>query len=211
MAKKQFSMNASQKEKYAELFSTALDTMEAEEWRKPWVTPRHTEPQNLKWRRPYRGMNNFLLTLLCAVRGWEVPLFMTFKQMQEMGLELNIATDKDGMAVLKDNGMPKYESAFPVVKMVMNAFKDGKRLSPKEYDELTDEERDECRRYFSMHAYPEFNVGQTDFAERFPERWAKLTALPPHNYERATNFILRRYEAIEREIHPLALPVKLAA
>ena len=186
MAKKQFTMNDSQKAKYAELFTTALDTMEDANYTKPWVSPNHGEPMNYKHKKAYRGMNNFFLTLLCSLKGWEVPFFLTFDQLTDMGLTLKIKTGEDGMPVFKDNGLPKFEDSFPVVKMLPFFYKDGKRLTPQEYDELTDEEKDECRRFFSMRAFPEFNLSQTDFAEKFPEKWAALTAMPEHDYAHGT-------------------------
>ena len=103
-----------------------------------------------------------------------------------MGLSLNMKTDEDGMPVFNDKGLPVFQSSFPVVKMLPNFYKDGKRLTPKEYDELSDEEKDECRRFFSMRAFPEFNLSQTNFKEKFPEKWEKLTAIPPHDYEQGT-------------------------
>ena len=39
MAKKQFTMNNQQKQKYAELFIKALDEMKGANYQKPWVQP----------------------------------------------------------------------------------------------------------------------------------------------------------------------------
>lgn len=187
MAKKMFTMNDKQKEKYAELFQTALDTMEGANYQKPWVAPRHGSPCNYKYKKPYRGMNDFFLTLLCAVKGWEVPMFLTFEQLTEMGLSLNLAMDEQGMPQFKDNGMPQFEQSFPVVKMLPKIYdKDGNRLTTKEYDALTDEEKAECRKYFSMRAFPEFNLSQTDFAQKFPDKWEDLTRVPEHDYAHGT-------------------------
>lgn len=183
-ARKGFQMNDKQKAKYAELFTVALDEMEDAAYTKPWVAPAHGEPANYQRRnKPYRGMNNFLLTLLCSIKGWETPYFLTFDQLTDMGLSLNMKFDKDGMPVFSDKGLPVFQGSFPVVKMLPNFYRDGKRLTPKEYDELSDEEKDECRRFFSMRAFPEFNLSQTNFREKFPEKWEKLTAIPPHDYE----------------------------
>ena len=186
-ARKGFQMNDKQKAKYAELFTVALDEMEGARYTKPWVAPAHGEPANYQRRsKPYRGMNNFLLTLLCSIKGWETPYFLTFDQLTDMGLSLNVKLDQDGMPVFSDKGLPVFQSSFPVVKMLPNFYKDGKRLTPKEYDELSDEEKDECRMFFSMRAFPEFNLSQTNFKEKFPEKWEKLTAIPPHDYEQGT-------------------------
>ena len=195
MAKKMFTMNDKQKAKYAELFATALDTMEGANYQKPWVAPKHWEPMNYKYQKPYRGVNNFFLTLLCAVRGWKVPMFLTFDQLTEMGLSLNVATDDDGMPQFKDNGMPQFEGSWPVVKKLPKFYKDGQRITPNEYDELSDEEKDQCRRFFTMRVFPEFNLSQTDFKEKFPEKWEELTHAPEHDYAEGT-----KDEVLERMI-----------
>lgn len=193
--KKQFQMNDKQKAKYAELFASALDTMEGAQWQKPWVAPHHGAPMNYKHKKAYRGINNFLLTLLCAVEGWEAPYFLTFNQAQDMGLTLNMKLDDEGCAIIKDNGMPQFEQSFPVVKMLPNFYRDGKRLTPQEYDALSDEEKDECRRYFSTRIFPEFNLSQTDFPTKHPDKWEKLTAVPHHDYK-----VGERDEVLEKMI-----------
>lgn len=185
--KRGFQMNDKQKAKYAELFTSALDAMENAEWKKPWVTPMHLSPANYQRRnKPYRGINDFLLTLLCAVKGWETPLFLTFDQLTDMGLSLNMIEDEDGNVVLKDNGMPQFEGSFPVVKILPNIYYEHKRITLKEYDELDEEEQKKCLKFFSMRAWPEFNLDQTDFASRYPEKYAELTRLPDHDYKDGT-------------------------
>ncbi len=49
-------------------------------WRKPWGGP-DQEPRNLQSRKPYRGVNVFLL----GCQGFESPYWVTFKQAQGMG------------------------------------------------------------------------------------------------------------------------------
>ena len=194
--KRGFQMNDKQKAKYAELFTSALDQMEDAQWTKPWVAPRHMSPANYaRKNRPYRGINDFLLTLLCAIKGWETPLFLTFEQLTDMGLSLNMMEDEDGNVILKDNGMPLFEGSFPVVKMLPNIYYEHKRITMKEYDELDEEEKEKCRKFFSMRAWPEFNLSQTDFKAKFPEKWEELTRLPEHDYQAGT-----RDEVLERMI-----------
>lgn len=193
MAKKEFKMNNEQKAKYAELFTTALDTMEGANYTKPWVAPNHGEPMNFEHKKAYKGMNNFFLTLLCAINGWEVPYFLTFKQITEMGLSLNMKTNQDGMPVFKDSGMPEFEKSFPVVKKLYNVYHNHEKITFEEYDQLTEEEKNECRWLSALRTYPEFNISQTNFAEKFPEKWKKLTQLPPHTYEAGkTDAVLER-------------------
>ncbi|RJP75716.1 MAG: DUF1738 domain-containing protein, partial [Candidatus Zixiibacteriota bacterium] len=49
-------------------------------WRKPW-NGGDSVPQNLISRKPYRGINVFLLSTL----SYESPYFLTFKQAKELG------------------------------------------------------------------------------------------------------------------------------
>lgn len=195
MAKKLFTMNNQQKQKYAELFTKALETMESAKWQKPWVSAHHGKPMNLKHKKAYRGCNDLFLNMLCAIRGWKTPYFLTFKQLTEMGLSLNIHTNDDGVAVLKDNGMPQMEQSFPVVKKLTNIYRNGEKITFDDYDELTDEEKDECRWYSALRIYPEFNIEQTNFKEVYPDKWKALTSIPEHDYKKGV-----RDEVLERII-----------
>ncbi|VGO12619.1 DNA primase TraC [Pontiella desulfatans] len=49
-------------------------------WRKPWVS-RDTRPQNLVSRKPYRGVNAFMLHMM----GYAQPYFLTIKQANQLG------------------------------------------------------------------------------------------------------------------------------
>ncbi len=49
-------------------------------WRKPWVS-RDARPQNLVSRKPYRGVNAFLLHMM----GYAQPYFLTIKQANQLG------------------------------------------------------------------------------------------------------------------------------
>lgn len=49
-------------------------------WRKPWVSS-GARPQNLFSRKPYRGVNAFLLHMM----GYAQPFFLTMKQANELG------------------------------------------------------------------------------------------------------------------------------
>lgn len=51
-------------------------------WRKGWVGG--MAPANYKGR-PYGGCNLFLLSILCEFEGWEHPVFLTYKQIEDMG------------------------------------------------------------------------------------------------------------------------------
>jgi antirestriction protein ArdC len=84
-------------------------------WHRPWNS--FGEPINLVTKRPYRGINVFLL--LCL--GYELPYFLTFKQAKKLGGTIkkgeksNLvvfykwleAKDDKGNVVIQDDGTPK--------------------------------------------------------------------------------------------------------
>lgn len=201
-------MSDGMKEKYAELFIDALDQMEASEYTMPWVSARMGQPCNLYRKgKPYKGVNAFLLTLLCGLKGWEVPYFLTKTDLKNedgsrkyKGLTANrtLKVGEDGMPVFSDKGEPifDYEHRFPVF-FFKPQYKDadGKRITEQEYDELTAEEQAECRTYWIQQSYLVYNLGQTDFKERYPDEWADMTREPEHEYKAG-----QRDEVLERMI-----------
>ena len=87
-------MTDKMKEKYADLFVSALDSMEGCAWQKPWLTPNNGVPCNIdRKRKPYKRVNAFLLQLLCTIEGYETPFFLTMKQMKERNIHTNIKLD----------------------------------------------------------------------------------------------------------------------
>ncbi|MBR1800639.1 MAG: DUF1738 domain-containing protein [Bacteroidaceae bacterium] len=186
-------MNNAMKAKYAELFTAALDTMERTQWQKPWVSPNSGIPCNLYRRnQPYKGVNHFLLKLLTAVMGFETPYFITFNEMVDGekkygGLRLNekLMLDANGMPVFNTKGLPKMErpAAFPVWKYLPRfKDKDGNKLTPYEYDQLTEEEKAECKRFFSLFNYWVWNIDQTNFKEVYPDDYATMVTPQRHEY-----------------------------
>lgn len=69
-----------------ELMIKKMETL-TEEWRKPWIADlAHGLPRNLRGT-PYRGGNILMLLFLSEIAGYRTPLFMTFKQAKEEGVE----------------------------------------------------------------------------------------------------------------------------
>ena len=70
-----------------ELMIKKMETL-TEEWRKPWIADlAHGLPRNLRGT-PYRGGNILMLLFLSEIAGYRTPLFMTFKQAKEEGLNI---------------------------------------------------------------------------------------------------------------------------
>lgn len=186
-------MNDNMKAKYVELFTDALDMMERSNWQKPWVSPHDGIPCNLYRRsQPYKGVNHFLLKLLCAVKGFETPYFITFNEMTDddkkfSGLKLTetVALDEAGMPAFDKKGLPlmKRPKSFPVIKYLPRfRDKDGNTLNVYEYDQLADEEKAECRRFFLLRTYYVWNIDETDFREKYPEDYEAMTTVQDHTY-----------------------------
>ena len=205
--KKLLEMSDAAKKKYAELFTKALATMEQAQWQKPWVQPHNGVACNLYRKdKPYRGVNDFLLNLLVDISGWNTPYFVTMKQMDDetlkySGLSLNKVEpkfDKDGMPMFDKDGNLRYkcEESFPVFKYLPKIYdKDGNKVTLEDYDAMTDEEQQECKRFFSLFVYSVWNIDQTDFATVYPDAYKAMTEVPKHDYE-----TMERDEALERMI-----------
>ena len=70
-----------------ELMIKKMETL-TEEWRKPWIADlAHGLPRNLRGTH-YRGGNILMLLFLSEIAGYRTPLFMTFKQAKEEGLNI---------------------------------------------------------------------------------------------------------------------------
>ena len=206
--KKLLEMSDSAKKKYAELFAKALATMEQAKWMKPWVRPHNGVACNLYRKdKPYRGVNDFLLNLLVELSGWNTPYFVTMKQMDDetlkySGLSLNKLEPKfdkeTGMPLFDKDGNLRYkcEESFPVFKYLPKIYdKDGNKVTLEDYDAMTDEEKAECKRFFSLFVYSVWNIDQTDFATVYPDAYKAMTETPAHDYE-----TMERDEALERMI-----------
>lgn len=142
-----------------ELMIKKMETL-TEEWRKPWIADlAHGLPRNLRGT-PYRGGNILMLLFLSEIAGYSTPLFMTFKQAKEEGLN-----------ILKGSG------SFPVFfwKLYIRHKETRKKIELAEYYSLPQEQRRQYDVLPVMRYYPVFNIDQTDMSEQQPERYASLT------------------------------------
>lgn len=142
-----------------ELMIKKMETL-TEEWRKPWIADlAHGLPRNLRGT-PYRGGNTLMLLFLSEIAGYSTPLFMTFKQAKEEGLN-----------ILKGSG------SFPVFfwKLYIRHKETRKKIELADYYRLPQEQRRQYDVLPVMRYYPVFNIDQTDMSEQQPERYASLT------------------------------------
>ena len=54
-------------------------------WRCPWKRGEAGIPRNLVSKKPYSGINPFMLTVESVVKGYTSPYWLTYKQAQELG------------------------------------------------------------------------------------------------------------------------------
>ena len=147
-------------DRFAEMMIERMEQMKDSRWKMGWIgggIGYSGLPQNVGGRN-YSGSNSFFLLLHTAAKGYELPVYLTFKQAHNLKAH-----------VLKG------EKAFPVVYWdMMVKDKDGRRISADEYRAMSKDEKKEMEVIPFIKAFPVYNVAQTNLAEAQPERMQKL-------------------------------------
>ena len=146
-------------DRFAQMMIERMEKMKGSDWEKGWIGGASSAglPQNIMGRN-YSGSNSFFLQLHSAMKGYELPVFLTFKQAHNFKAH-----------VLKG------EKAFPVIYWDMLVRdKDGKKISSDEYRAMSQEERKKLDVIPFIKAFPVYNLDQTNFREAQPERMQKL-------------------------------------
>lgn len=164
-------------EQYARIFTDRFSQINPEDWRRPWISPAPCPAQNISGN-VYSGGNQFFLSLLSCARGWEHPLFLTDRQCDRLGLHVT-----------------KGEHAFPIA-CVREWMKDesGQRrpsLSPQAWKDLPEEDRKGYVRRETLLYFKGYNISQTDFAQKLPERMDNIR---------------ERYSAAAATVRDIAVP-----
>ncbi|MDC2283465.1 ArdC-like ssDNA-binding domain-containing protein [Bacteroides stercoris] len=142
-------------QRFAEMLMKRMEEMQ-KDWHKGWIGggSMFGLPQNISGRT-YEGSNAFLLFLHTASNGYKAPVYMTYGQLH-----------KEGAHVLKG------EKAVPVFKWGFSIKdKDGKKVTEEEFNNMTDDEKKECKRRPFLKIYPEFNIDQTNMSEVNKEKY----------------------------------------
>ena len=142
-------------QRFAEMLIKRMEEMQ-KDWHQGWIGggSMFGLPQNISGRT-YEGSNAFLLFLHTAGNGYKAPVYMTFGQLH-----------KEGAQVLKG------EKAVPVFKWGFSIKdKDGKKVTEEEFHNMTDDEKNECKRRPFLRIYPEFNIDQTNMSEVNKEKY----------------------------------------
>lgn len=119
-------------------------------------------PQQYMDGRPCSGSNAMVTSLVASLKGYGVPVWMTMNRCNDLGCSVR-----------------KGEHGIPIVNYsVVYRKAEGHEIDPSMNDELyrqlSSEEKRNWLRCVYMKVYPEFNIHQTDFAEKYPDQWESL-------------------------------------
>lgn len=145
--------------KFAEMVIRKMEEISSD-WKQPWVNVKGKMPQNLSGRH-YHGSNTLMLMMLQEKEGYELPVYMTYKQAKEEGI------------VVK-----KGEHGFPIAlwESVIKNKETGEKITYEDYKKLSREEQEKYTVKPFTKFYHVFNVEQTTMKEMKPERWEELEA-----------------------------------
>lgn len=135
------------------------DASQSLEWNKGWIQTGHGWglPRNISGS-PYMGMNAFLLSLHAAENGYKMPIYMTHLQAK-----------KEKVHILPGS------KSIPVFKWGMNIRdKEGKLVSEEEFRQMSEEKQKEYTVIPYLRHFNEFNIDQTNYKEKYPEKYEKL-------------------------------------
>ena len=147
-------------DKFTEMIVARMEAMKADDWKKGWIDgTMFGMPQNITGRN-YSGSNSLFLLMHAAEKGFAMPVYMTFLQIQKEGAKVK-----------------KGAEAMPVVYWDFSIQdKDGHRISTSDYRHLSKEEQEAYKVTPFMRSYNVFNVDQTDLLEVNPEKYRQLQA-----------------------------------
>lgn len=149
-------------DKYAEMIIKELEG-KVKDWSKPWsFTGSGMMPINVKSGKNYNGVNVMLLLLLTADNQYSAPVYGTFQQFKQLGVSVK-----------------KGEKSFPVFLSCPSFYdKDGNKITSEQFDAMSREEKQECKKYINSKVFAEFNIDQTDMKESAPGLYKKFTEKP---------------------------------
>ena len=149
-------------QKFAEMMSNIITKAKSKNWTQGWLGVKGTIlglPQNITGRT-YSGGNSFFLMADTSEKGYNTPVYMTFKQAKDRNLHVNAG-----------------EKSVPIFKWGLS-IKDenGKTVSEEDYNTMSKEERDK----FSVRPYPKvyhvFNIDQTNLSEVNKKKYDAIVA-----------------------------------
>ncbi|MCF0256582.1 MAG: DUF1738 domain-containing protein, partial [Bacteroides heparinolyticus] len=144
---------------YADLMIEKIKQVTASDWKQPWFSSNFKGfPQNLSGNG-YNNFNKLLLYFMCDKYSYQTPVFATFKQIQG-----------------KDFQVLKGEKSFPIsfYDLSIRKIATGEKVTKEFYNKLSLVEKADYKVIPFIKCYNVFNLDQTNFAEKYPEKWASL-------------------------------------
>lgn len=143
-------------DRFAQMMIERMEKMKGSSWEKGWIVGEVAAglPKNIA-NRNYSGSNSFFLQLESAMKGYRLPIFMTFKQAHDL-----------------NSHVLKGEKSFPVAYwdfMIKDKF--GSRISEEDYKNLSKEEKREYKVIPFIKSFPVYNIDQTNFKEIHPDKY----------------------------------------
>ena len=149
-------------QKFAEMMSNIITKAKSKNWNQGWLGVKGTIlglPQNITGRT-YSGGNSFFLMADTSEKGYNTPVYMTFKQAKDRNLHVNAG-----------------EKSVPIFKWGLS-IKDekGKTVSEEDYNAMSKEERDKLTVRPYPKVYHVFNIDQTNLSEVNKKKYDAIVA-----------------------------------
>lgn len=144
-------------EKFSSSIINFINSLSQANWEKPWNS-KTTFAENISGRQ-YKGSNQVMLSLASLTKGYNIPVYMTYKQAKEHG-----ATPLRG------------EKSTPIIHTKpFYKDKEGNSISEDEYNKLPEAEKDNYQKRFGNYKlYNVFNIDQTNYQQIHPEKYEEL-------------------------------------
>lgn len=146
---------------YADLFIAKFDTI-AGDWRKPWLPTLPFSAQNAAGHL-YSGVNDVNLSLVCALKGYQVPVWLTSLQCKDLGV----------LRLKGEGGMPVYWGGTSFFDKEKGALDSEMRWADYQKLSKAEKERYTLRENLGNVNYV-WNLEQTDFPDKHPDTWENL-------------------------------------
>jgi len=148
---------------YADLFIAKFDSI-AGDWRKPWLPTLPFSAQNAAGHL-YSGVNDVNLSLVCALKGYSVPVWLTSSQCRDL----------DVLRLKGESGTTVFWGGTSFFDKEKGSLDGEMRWA--DYQKLSnmEKERYSLRENFGNVAYV-WNLEQTDFPQKHPDTWENLKA-----------------------------------
>lgn len=149
-----------------------LKRMKEENFLKPFFKNFLT-PQNINGRY-YKGSNAILLSLLCENNKYQTGVFLTHKQIQDLGIRIN--KGEKSCYLVGDIYMYRNQA-------------DNNVISYTDYMKLSEEEKVHYNKILCKKHYAVFNIEQTNFPTLHKENWTIMCEKYSIEKNRGENYI----------------------